>query len=425
MALPAERIFKNISDFWKVMPKADRDALAAYWQAMFERTADINLGAQQLDLSKSIAFVPVVVRSTDVPFLFDAAAKLADTRSGYTFGYNTQPGVIEIPKLRGGFESTEALELTVTADYLVEEGKIFFVVEPPPFLFAPVANRNLELVWRNFGFLIDFFRKNSTNYRRRVQGLWFALFGGASVKNIQLGMSALMDMPFTAGGTVSAIRPNDDGSSDVVIGEEIINVPPHLVPKISVSVGDVIEGYQAIVDGVVVEDFVINPDIASKAGVPRVQELFTFLVTVEADDVVEMVGPLGSLQGLFDGSIDFIERAKPAYTDFVAGLVRNLGDDKGLGIATESEPRIVEIGLPSTVNFNPVNLHFGIDKPDMKQGVSPLTEEYYSTIGGDEDLDLDGDSLMGAEFLKITSVGPGGDINLMGWGGYDEWAMSM
>ncbi len=413
MALPAEKIFRNLTDFWSNMNREDREAISAIWQALQERRIDLQMAAQAINRSKGILGVPVLVEGFNVPLTFKTANTLSETRLGFPFGFSIDRDLEEIPTLQSDLREITPDDgptiLTAGVDYTLESQKIFFAVKPPEFLIAPTLKRNLELIRDIFGLLLDFIRANSIKYRRQVQGIWFALFGGASVSNLSLGMTAIIDFPYTRGGLVKAIRPQSDGSAKVFIADEVIDVPAHLVPRLTVEVGDQVDGsliggFRPITDAVSVEDYIINPDFATRAGIPEILKFFTFMVTVDADDVVELIGPLGSLQDLFSGDVEFIERGKPAYTDFILDVLKDLKVEE-LQVATDATPRVVEIRLPSDLAFNPVNVHFGIDGFGVDLG--SLDELAYIAIGNDERLDLGNDSLAFKEWLVIQDIGGG------------------
>jgi hypothetical protein len=404
MPLDAASLYARLADFYNLLPDAERDALSGVWQSVFERVSDLRQMSRSIDLAKGVFSVPVTVRSLHVPLVFDATNALTEARGGFPFGYSTQEDIVEIPSLQAGF-ADDADVLTDGADYTVELGKIFFAVEPPSFLVAPTLERNMELIRRNFGILIDFFLENSENYKRRTGGIWAALFGGSTLENIELGMSAVIDVPFTSGGVVRSIEVQGDGSVEVTIGEDTITVPEALADRITVVEGQTIDGYRPITSAVTVEDFKSDPDFATRFGVDPILKFFTFAVTIEAGVVVDLIGPLGSLQDFFSGSVQFIERAKPSYTDFFLSVMEEF-EDEVIEIVTESTPRTVELDLPSTVDANVVNQHYGLDGHDI--GMGSLTEEVYESQG-DPNLDLDSDSIYWADGLEIEDMPSGGN----------------
>lgn len=401
---PAEKIFRLISDFWQGMPLEDREALAAQWQGMTDRRIDLQMGVEAIDASKGILSVPVQVDGYNVPLVFDEDTALTEERTGFRFGYSINPTIEEAPFLRDKVGGSAETVLTSGTDYTVELGKMFFAVEPPAYLMAPTVKHNLDLIWRNFGFLLELTGTNSASYKRKVQGVWFALFGGPNVSNIQLGMSALLEIPFSKPGTVLSKKVRSDGSVDIQVDDEIVNVPLSLVDRINVDVGDILTGYQAVVDAVTVEDFIINPNFAAYAGIRPLLQYFTFLVTVDGDVVTDLIGPLGSLDSLFSGSVDFIEKAKPAYTDFFQDVLVELTDIWDVG--TTSEPRVIQVRLPSDLAFNPVNIHYGIDGNDVVLG--SFNELAYIASNGDDRLDLGNDALAFKEDMYIVDLPTGG-----------------
>lgn len=401
---PAEKIFRLLSDFWTSMPEEDREALSAQWQGITERRIDLQLGAEGLDRSKGILSAPVQVDGYNVPLVFNDSTSLDETRSGFEYGYSINPTIEEAASLRDRVGSSATKVLESGTDYTVELGKIFFKVKPPTYLMAPTVKHNLELVWRNFGFLIDLYESNSASYKRKVQGVWFALFGGPNLDNIQLGMSALLNLPFAKPGTVKSKKVLKDGSVDIVVDDFLVNVPVTLADRINVEIGDVLTGYRAVVDAVTVEDFIVNPDFAARAGIRHLLQYFTFLVTVDDDVVLDLIGPLGSLDTLFSGAVPYIEKAKPAYTDFFLDVLVELSDV--WDIATTSEPRVIQIRMPSDLAYNPVNVHYGIDGNEVVLG--SFDELAYIASEGDERLDLGNDAVAFKEDMYIVDQPSGG-----------------
>ena len=73
---------------------------------------------------------------------------------------------------------------------------VHFKVEPYPRLWTNLAVRDLEIIYDNFGCLIDYYKPDSYRYLREVQGLWFAYWHGAAINNIVAGVNILKDLPF-------------------------------------------------------------------------------------------------------------------------------------------------------------------------------------------------------------------------------------
>ena len=74
--------------------------------------------------------------------------------------------------------------------------RIRFKVEPYTRLWSNLAVRDLEIIYENFGSLIEFYKPDSYRYLREVQGMWFAFWNGAAINNLCTGINILKDLPF-------------------------------------------------------------------------------------------------------------------------------------------------------------------------------------------------------------------------------------
>lgn len=94
--------------------------------------------------------------------------------------------------------SVDTEKLLPVENYIVDEdaGTIHFKSEPYSRMWSNVVIRDLEMIYDNFGSLLQYYKKDSYKYLREVQGLWYAYWNGASISNIQSGVNILKDMPF-------------------------------------------------------------------------------------------------------------------------------------------------------------------------------------------------------------------------------------
>jgi len=88
-------------------------------------------------------------------------------------------------------------------DYQIGDGKISFKLVPPvtrdkdgPTWWAEESYIDKETVYRNFGVLIDFYRKSSPSYLSAIKGIWHTYWTGSSNENIKRGLQILLGLPF-------------------------------------------------------------------------------------------------------------------------------------------------------------------------------------------------------------------------------------
>lgn len=83
-------------------------------------------------------------------------------------------------------------------DFVVDEvGKrIAFKAQPYETLWSEHTVRDTEIIYDNFGTLIKYYKKDSFNYLRQLQGLWYAYWHGAAINNLSIGVNVLSEMPF-------------------------------------------------------------------------------------------------------------------------------------------------------------------------------------------------------------------------------------
>jgi len=87
--------------------------------------------------------------------------------------------------------------VTPLGDFIVDEDKgyIAFRREPYSVLWSEYTVRDTEVIYDNFGSLIQFYKPDSYQYLKQIQALWFAFWNGSSVRNIEIGLNVLKDLP--------------------------------------------------------------------------------------------------------------------------------------------------------------------------------------------------------------------------------------
>lgn len=346
MAFKSEFIAERLGDFWRRFKEID--VFKGKWDGLLELASNISLNADQIDKGKSVLGVPVLHRSSPVLFRFDSTTEVAPP-AGFAAAFTIDGTIVSIPQLDEQSDGV-GLNLFEGASYsITSPGVISFFAVPPEFLFSQDVLTNRDIIFRNFGFPIDFRQPNSEFYLKQVQGLWYSLWNGGAINNIALGFHILLGLPFVREGTVVSVTQNPDTSHTVEVNGEQILIPSFLNPV--VSQGDVIENFARLSDGTAVYDFLNNPDIFTQFDIPKPQKFFTFVPAVNADVIFDIQAQTGQI---FDFSliIDFLNRIRPAYTNFLIGIELPLKDSLEVFLESELEQILL---LTKTVDINPMN----------------------------------------------------------------------
>lgn len=88
-----------------------------------------------------------------------------------------------------------------------EQHYIAFREKPYEVLYSQYVVRNTELIYEMFGSAIGYYKKDSQQYLREVQALWYAFWNGSTTANMEAGLSVLAGIPVTASpGYVESIE---------------------------------------------------------------------------------------------------------------------------------------------------------------------------------------------------------------------------
>ena len=145
-------------------------------------------------------------------------------------------------------------------------------------------------------------RTDGLDYLSAVQGLWYALWNGPTVSNIQTACQVLLGLPFAeAAGTITDIRtPFNTRQSRILIqddGDEVIvrsykfpvelDVATNPDTGVTYKVGDHVDQFASLCTGVTVDDYISNPtwmsEVVGFGDLHEAQKMHTFGVTVESD----------------------------------------------------------------------------------------------------------------------------------------------
>lgn len=245
---------------------------------------------------------------------------------------------------------TENIDFTVgtvgsTSAIIFKSGTFSLTDPPPDTLWAEVTyldNRyNIEA---NFGRLVNFkvedlaTRTDNLDYLSAVRGLWWAYYGGPSLKRVRVGTQIMLGLPFSeVDGTITGIEPNFSATEGRITIEDADNdavVRTYFYPKSAglatndttgetIAVGDELEQFAPLSGGVEVADWLKDADWFGKyANIGEFLEIhkyFKFLVRADVDTF--------SLVNLVF-AIDFVKKIKPHYTYPLFVMMKNLGPDE-------------------------------------------------------------------------------------------------
>lgn len=186
--------------------------------------------------------------------------------------------IYSIPELRSHIrDETVSLELTEGVDYILERqfNTIRFKTEPPTEMWAKRTLFDDETPWNNFGFLMGVYQPNKPSYKAVIQGLWYAFWSGPKPDNLRRALYLLFGLP-TAQEicTVTAVSTTviTTASPDGIIRD--FDIPVGLLAI--VTVGQVLQKFQPLVDGIDVFDKINNPGfIDSEIGRAGIQRFLT------------------------------------------------------------------------------------------------------------------------------------------------------
>lgn len=345
MANKSQFILDKLGDFWRRFKETPD--LLAYWDGQIELVNNISQHLQQINQGKGLFTVPVLERSSPVLFVLDQTTATAAVPAGYAASFKVDPEIESIPQLTTKSDGSGSVLTEGVAYSVTSPGTLSFKAIPPRLLFADNLYSNRETAYRNFGFPIDFKQPNSEVYKRQLQGLWYALWNGGAVANIRLGFSILLGLPFVQKGRVISVTANLDGSHTIVVDDQTFQLPPYLTP--TVSAGQVIENFTVLSDGADVWDYLNNPTFVQNWDLEQAKKYFTFIPQVMAEVIAAIEAETGEP---FDFSVvrDFLDRIRPAYTNYVIGVRSRLHDD--LLVFLDSALLEFRTLLTSTVNLN-------------------------------------------------------------------------
>lgn len=344
MAPKSQFILDRLGDFWQRFK--ERSALTSYWDGLIDLTSNIRLNLEQINRGKGLFTVPVLARSSPVLFVLDSTTATT-VPAGYAAAYSVDGDISSIPSLTGNSDGTGVVLTEGVAYDLASAGVLAFRSLPPSRLFGENVYSNRQTVYKNFGFPIEFKAENSEAYKKQVQGLWFALWNGGTIGNMRLGAAILLGLPFVQKGTVRSVTANPDGTTTIVVDSETFILPSYL--SATVLAGDVITNFKPLSTGADILDVIKQPDFFTHWDIAEAQKFFTFVPTVLAEVIAAIEAETGEI---FDFAVirNFLDKIKPAYTNYVIGVEQKAHDD--LKVFLNSALIELRILATSTVEAN-------------------------------------------------------------------------
>lgn len=256
-------IWQSLSDFWRIFE--DAPVIEQLWRGYVFTVNNLYYQLYQLDLSKCIHTIPYKWLSDWELFPLDDTTAVDPPPTTYVdfpYVYKMPYGVKNVSMLRESPRETinlpaytmllpdgllmtpdgfirhpgdqfyfptdvikkdgfyvfpsgiavDTLKLYPNIDYIVDQPTltIHFKLKPYPRLWTNLAIRDLEIIYNNFGCLLQYYKPDSYKYLREVQGLWYAYWNGSTIDNIRIGINILRDYPFVfEPGIVDSINHSD------------------------------------------------------------------------------------------------------------------------------------------------------------------------------------------------------------------------
>lgn len=223
------------------------------------------------------------------------------------------------------------------------------------------------------------------------------------------------------------IRVREVDESGAAVGDHFSQIIHHGLTE-TVAVGDSVDRFQMMTDGVEIIDKTIDADfVINEVGRAGIQRFLTGLATTGVGSTDETLalsllkshlwvarihGSVFNYLITFGDIHTFLERIKPAYTEYILQILESF--DEGVELSDIELPLELVLDLTETINFNyPNHLEFGVNMPiaSFTQAPPRITTSaphdtsVFANVG--EDVQVDGLPSDNGIYL-ITGVDPGG-----------------
>lgn len=304
--------------------------------------------------------------------------------NAFPHGIKVNKNIVSIPHLRDRIDEPTFV-LIEGVDYTVRDGLLAVKASFPMSTLGPENTRerqvwaetvkiDRETPYRNFGVLIDFYRKNSESYKLALQGLWYAFWTGSTPGNLQRGLHILLGLPFAKrAGVVSRLTATEIDITDPRGQIITYSIPDGL--DAAVELGDDVERFASLSTGVSIIDRNNEPGfVANRLGRAGISRFLTSNASRGLGDTDETKALLLLEHHLFlpqvlveaivqrvnvTELVTFLNNMKPSWTEYVFSF--NSEEAEQLTLSEDLPPNDLAMDLSTTVDNNQWNQSFAFN----------------------------------------------------------------
>ncbi|MEC8306392.1 MAG: hypothetical protein VXZ72_00835 [Chlamydiota bacterium] len=226
-----------------------------------------------------------------------AAAEAAFVEGFTTNWRYTDPtstySIVYLPRIQSSYLNPSSV-LYEHTDYSIDDKLIKFQEPPTSAMYAEYVAYDEKKLYNNFGSLVNIGEGEvSSDYlRSKIRAIFYAYFRGPTLKSIRTGVQIHLGLPISEeAGTVEAVNLAYSGK----FGQIVISGKSYLFPLsvgTTLTVGDSVEQFQVLCEGVKILDYVNSPtwfDTFDEEPY-EIQKFHTFLVELNLDafDVADL-----------------------------------------------------------------------------------------------------------------------------------------
>lgn len=302
--------------------------------------------------------------------------------NAFPHGQRVPANIVSITTLQERID-TPTFMLQEGVDYQVQDGILATRIAFPMMTTGPVQDRSRSLwaektridretPYRNFGVLIDFYRKNSEAYKQALQGLWYTFWTGSTTGNLRRGLQILLGLPSArkAGTITSVTAPTDTADGEVQVTDSRGQILVYAIPKglaiaETLALGSVVKRFDVLSTGIKIIDRISEPGfVAAHLGRPGIARFLTSNATTGPGDTDETKALTLLENHLFipqvlarviTGQINvielrrFLDNMKPEWTEYAFAFNEDIDESLTFTEGIESD---VAIDLSTTFGSN-------------------------------------------------------------------------
>lgn len=319
-------------------------------------------------------------------FPVDQTGEVEYSINAFPHGVKVDKNIVSIPNLRNLVDAPTEIMIE-GIDYTVRDGILstrtaFKLSELGPEedrlrqMWAESTKVDRETPYRNFGVLIDFFRKNSEEYKLALQGLWYTFWTGSTPGNLQRGLHILLGLPFAKrAGTVTRV---DEALGEIDVTDPRGQVITYLIPSgldPVVTRNQEVPRFTSLTTGVNIIDRNNEPGfVANRLGRAGISRFLTSNASRGLGDTDETKALALLEHHLFLPQIlveavtrrvnvtelvTFLDNMKPQWTEYVFSFQSE--ESETVTFTEEDLGLDIEIDLTTAVTNNEFNLAFAHD----------------------------------------------------------------